>query len=236
METESSLQTEKHPKAWLGIIWVVLFFILDTIGQFFAIFPPVIEAIQSGRSVEATLDTIQISWYFNAAEAFAIAVVLFLAYLTGMKFFSLRPFTKKVWFQFIWISLATLILSSGVEVLINYLSPDFTTANQSGLEEMIIQAAPLTIFVSVVILAPIVEEVIFRGFVMKIIFWKYPKIGFVVSTLLFTFAHIPTNFSSFLIYFVMAFGLALMYYKTKRLEACILLHFANNLIAFFFLF
>lgn len=87
METESSLQTEKHPKAWLGIIWVVLFFILDTIGQFFAIFPPVIEAIQSGRSVEATLDTIQISWYFNAAEAFAIAVVLFLAYLTGMKFF-----------------------------------------------------------------------------------------------------------------------------------------------------
>lgn len=175
------------------------------------------------------------NWYMNLTQAFALIILLFLLQISNMKLFSFRAFSRKTWLSFIVISLGTLVISNLLEILITYLNPSFNTANQAGIEDMVSSASPLVVFVAVVILAPIAEEVVFRGLIMKIIFRKYPKIGFLVSALLFTFAHIPTDILSFLLYFVMAVGLCLVYYRTKRIEASILLHFINNLIGYFFI-
>ncbi|RDX00663.1 CPBP family intramembrane glutamic endopeptidase [Listeria kieliensis] len=236
MENEPiKLQTEPRPKAWLGIIWLVLYFILDIIGEILATIPPIIEGLDAGKSFDSIIGGLQITWYMNLTQAFALVILLFLMKVSHMKLFSFRAFSRKTWLNFIVISLGTLIISNLLEILITYLDPNFNTANQAGIEDMVSSASPLVVFVAVVILAPITEEVVFRGLIMKIIFWKYPKIGFAVSTLLFTLAHLPTDIPSFLVYFVMAFGLCLVYYKTKRIEASILLHFINNLIGYFFI-
>ncbi|WP_088810390.1 MULTISPECIES: CPBP family intramembrane glutamic endopeptidase [Listeria] len=221
---------EKQPKAWLGIIWVVLYFILDSIGQFIAI----LLQFYAG-TMDTALNHFQMTWYMNLTQAFALGVIILLAYSTNMRLFSFKPFSKKATIQALIIGAATLLVSNVLEFTISLLNPNFNTANQTGLEGFLTNSSVLTMFTAIVILAPIAEETIFRGLIMGVILRKYPKIAVIVSSLLFTFLHIPTDILSFLIYFVMAFGLAFMYYKTRRLEACILLHFINNLVAFFFM-
>lgn len=236
MENEPfKLQTEPQPKAWLGIIFLVLYFILEFIGEILAMIPPIIQGLNADKSLDSIINGLQMNWYMNLTQAFALIILLFLLQISNMKLFSFRAFSKKTWLSFIVISLGTLVISNLLEILITYLNPSFNTANQAGIEDMVSSASPLVVFVAVVILAPIAEEVVFRGLIMKIIFRKYPKIGFLVSALLFTFAHIPTDILSFLLYFVMAVGLCLVYYRTKRIEASILLHFINNLIGYFFI-
>ncbi|WP_439443937.1 lysostaphin resistance A-like protein [Listeria aquatica] len=236
MENEPfKLQTEPQPKAWLGIIFLVLYFVLEFIGEILAMIPPIIQGLNADKSLDSIIDGLQMNWYMNLTQAFALIILLFLLQISNMKLFSFRAFSRKTWLSFIVISLGTLVISNLLEILITYLNPSFNTANQAGIEDMVGSASPLVVFVAVVILAPIAEEVVFRGLIMKIIFRKYPKIGFAVSALLFTFAHIPTDILSFLLYFVMAVGLCLVYYKTKRIEASILLHFINNLIGYFFI-
>lgn len=197
--------------------------------------PPIIQGLNADKSLDSIINGLQMNWYMNLTQAFALIILLFLLQISNMKLFSFRAFSRKTWLSFIVISLGTLVISNLLEILITYLNPSFNTANQAGIEDMVSSASPLVVFVAVVILAPIAEEVVFRGLIMKIIFRKYPKIGFLVSALLFTFAHIPTDILSFLLYFVMAVGLCLVYYRTKRIEASILLHFINNLIGYFFI-
>ncbi|MEN2666265.1 CPBP family intramembrane glutamic endopeptidase [Listeria aquatica] len=236
MENEPfKLQTEPQPKAWLGIIFLVLYFILEFVGEILAMIPPIIQGLNADKSLDSIINGLQMNWYMNLTQAFALIILLFLLQISNMKLFSFRAFSRKTWLSFIVISLGTLVISNLLEILITYLNPSFNTANQAGIEDMVSSASPLVVFVAVVILAPIAEEVVFRGLIMKIIFRKYPKIGFLVSALLFTFAHIPTDILSFLLYFVMAVGLCLVYYRTKRIEASILLHFINNLIGYFFI-
>ncbi|MGJ8730342.1 CPBP family intramembrane glutamic endopeptidase [Listeria aquatica] len=236
MENEPfKLQTEPQPKAWLGIIFLVLYFVLEFIGEILAMIPPIIQGLNADKSLDSIINGLQMNWYMNLTQAFALIILLFLLQISNMKLFSFRAFSRKTWLSFIVISIGTLVISNLLEILITYLNPSFNTANQAGIEDMVSSASPLVVFVAVVILAPIAEEVVFRGLIMKIIFRKYPKIGFLVSALLFTFAHIPTDILSFLLYFVMAVGLCLVYYKTKRIEASILLHFINNLIGYFFI-
>ncbi|EMG27563.1 hypothetical protein X560_1768 [Listeria fleischmannii 1991] len=225
---------EKQPKAWLGIIWIVLYFILDIIGQFISIIPQIFNQVMTNSNT-MIIDDFYMPWYINLTQAIAIGLVIFLAYLTHMRLFSFRPFSKKETLQALAIGVGTLLLSNVVEITISLLNPDFNTANQTGIENIFSNSSIMTMFISVVILAPIAEETIFRGLLMGVVLRKFPKIAVIVSSLLFTLLHIPTDILSFIIYFVMAFGLAFMYYKTRRLEACILLHFVNNLIAFFFM-
>ncbi|EUJ21486.1 CPBP family intramembrane glutamic endopeptidase [Listeria aquatica] len=214
---------------------MVLYFILEFVGEILAMIPPIIQGLNADKSLDSIINGLQMNWYMNLTQAFALIILLFLLQISNMKLFSFRAFSRKTWLSFIVISLGTLVISNLLEILITYLNPSFNTANQAGIEDMVSSASPLVVFVAVVILAPIAEEVVFRGLIMKIIFRKYPKIGFLVSALLFTFAHIPTDILSFLLYFVMAVGLCLVYYRTKRIEASILLHFINNLIGYFFI-
>ncbi len=221
---------EKQPKAWLGIIWVLLYFVLDFIGQFIGMLPQFFTG-----ATDATLDNFYMPWYMNLAQAFALGIVILLAYETNMRLFSFKPFSKKTTINALIIGAVTLLVSNVVEITISLLNPDFNTANQTGLEDVFTNSSVFTMFIAIVILAPIAEETIFRGLIMGVILRKYPKIAVIVSSVLFTLMHVPTDILSFLIYFIMAFGLAFMYYKTRRLEACILLHFVNNLVAFFFM-
>lgn len=86
-------------------------------------------------------------------------------------------------------------------------------------------------FLTLVVAAPIVEELIFRGVILDGLLKRYsPVKSIFISSLLFGIVHLnPWQF-------VGAMGLGVfmgwVYHKTQNLSLCILIHFANNLFAF----
>jgi len=86
-------------------------------------------------------------------------------------------------------------------------------------------------FISIVIAAPIFEELIFRGIMLDGLLKRYnPTKAILISSFLFGFVHLnPWQFIS-------AFAIGILagwvYYKTKKLWYAILIHMVNNGLAF----
>ncbi|MDU5812261.1 MAG: CPBP family intramembrane glutamic endopeptidase [Enterococcus casseliflavus] len=87
------------------------------------------------------------------------------------------------------------------------------------------------IFLLIAVAAPIMEEIVFRGGFIGLLFEKYPIVGIISSVAVFTIIHSVTNLVEFLIYGAMGLIMALIYVKTKRLETAIAMHFLNNALA-----
>ncbi len=86
-------------------------------------------------------------------------------------------------------------------------------------------------FITVVIAAPLFEELIFRGIILDGLLRRYsPVKSIIISSVLFGIVHLnPWQFIGALI-----FGLfsGWVYYRTGKLTLSILIHFVNNLVAF----
>ena len=90
------------------------------------------------------------------------------------------------------------------------------------------------LFVAVVIVAPIGEEIIFRGFLQKFLekYWKDVTRAVLVTSLFFAFIHF-NPFWTIQIY-LLGVILGFLSWKTKSVIPSILLHMANNGSAFMF--
>lgn len=92
-----------------------------------------------------------------------------------------------------------------------------------------------TIAVLAVVVAPVAEEVFFRGFLFSGIGKRYGYgWGAIVSALLFSAAHIMQP-GAFLPIFLLGLLLAWLYMRTGSIWACIFTHFAYNSIALLFM-
>ncbi len=108
--------------------------------------------------------------------------------------------------------------------------------NQRAVESFT-QNYPVLAFFLVVIFAPIIEEMLFRGLLAQYLFPKIEKTNkailyMVVSGVLFSFAHTPTQFIHFMIYFTMGVSIAWLYVSKRDLRYPIALHMFNNLLGF----
>ncbi len=185
----------------------------------------------------------------EAAESFIVIMIT----LTPILIFSVLAYLYKKWLKEVPIKwsqfkakdigigfLITLliILSNAIISLIGaQFSYEASSDNQNIINDLSV-SFPILIFVGTVLIAPIVEEFFYRKLIMGHIFKHYAKTGLLVSSVLFGFAHFSIdslidNFNPFnlLSYIVMGFFFGLIYYKTKRIEAAIVAHLINNLIA-----
>lgn len=106
------------------------------------------------------------------------------------------------------------------------------TANDAAIENMFkisVNTSFMMVFMTA-IAAPVVEELVFRGFLMDYFFTDQPIFAILLSGLIFGSIHSSTNFISWLMYVVMGIILAATYNKEKNLAANISLHFLNNLL------
>jgi len=88
-------------------------------------------------------------------------------------------------------------------------------------------------FVSIV-LAPFIEEIFFRGFVLNTLIKRIsPVWGIVITALVFASVHF--EFQSIMPLIILAFVLNVLYVKTGSVWPSILFHVVNNTIAFFVL-
>lgn len=86
-------------------------------------------------------------------------------------------------------------------------------------------------FLAIVIAAPIIEELIFRGIILNGLLQKYSQVkSIILSSVLFGIVHLnPWQFVSATIIGIFS---GWVYYRTKKLSLSILIHLVNNLIAF----
>ena len=113
-------------------------------------------------------------------------------------------------------------------ILLQVLNGDKTTSNQAYLTEMLQNGNIVVMVLTVVFLAPIAEEIIFRGIIPLKIFKGYESWGYIIGGLLFALFHGPTNIMSFVIYGGASVILTLLACRTRRLEVSIAVHMINN--------
>ena len=96
--------------------------------------------------------------------------------------------------------LSMLLISVLGTVLLRWLHGEVTTANQASLMEEFRRGDIVLLSIMLGVLAPIAEEIIFRGIIPLKIFKGYESWGYIIGGLLFALFHGPTNIMSFVIY------------------------------------
>ena len=103
------------------------------------------------------------------------------------------------------------------------------STNQEAIENA--HMNPFLLIMFTVIMAPIVEELIFRGLLMGRVFNPDSIVGLIFSSLLFGLIHRPNSIGVWIVYAGMGFALGIAYRKFQKLEYCIMAHIINNSIA-----
>lgn len=140
------------------------------------------------------------------------------------------------------VSLQGILLAIGCSILFyllldNCLDPIFEglfTASEENYQEMIQQlgAAPFINLVQVCVLAPIIEEVLMRGYVLAGLSINYGKgMSLLISACLFALLHF--NMVQTLSAFICGIVLGVLYLQTGSVFCCILAHMGYNLISYF---
>lgn len=159
-----------------------------------------------------------------------IWLLIFLGEKLGFVTFKLDFFKRKN----IWIILGGYLLARviaiGGTLLLNSQGTE-STANDAIIQVIFTGENPLLIILLIGIAAPIMEEIVFRGGIIGFWLEKFPIVAIAVSSILFGLIHGPTNLISFLIYGLMGLILSFAYYKTKRIEVSMSIHFLNNILA-----
>lgn len=125
------------------------------------------------------------------------------------------------------------ILATVAFVIIQRLIPAFN-AHQPQVNEFTSPSTPLAkqlSLIALVLLPPIVEETVFRGFIFPALSkWKGALVGAVLTSLLFGFAHLQFNVSLYTL--ILSLLLCYMYYRLRSIWPGIFLHMINNYIAY----
>ncbi|MBC1499668.1 CPBP family intramembrane metalloprotease [Listeria weihenstephanensis] len=215
---------QSQPRIWT-VIWVFgVYLLLSLILQIASI----VWDVFAGNDFL----NMAVTWHSELLGLAAMLITLWIAKYQRIYFFKrARISWKGFLFAFI-----VMIVAIGISSVIDFLGQNFSsytnTQNEILLEDVYLHASWLLSFVSIVLVAPFVEEIIFRGFLMQQLFRNRLWLGWIVSSLLFCAAHVPTDWVSFLLYLIPGIALGGILYKTKRLELTIFAHFINNFIAF----
>lgn len=94
-----------------------------------------------------------------------------------------------------------------------------------------LQSHPVSFFFMVVVAAPVLEEILFRGIILDGYLKNYNPINSIlISALLFGLIH--GNLAQGIGAFALGALFGWIYWKTKSISACIILHAINNLLAY----
>jgi membrane protease YdiL (CAAX protease family) len=164
----------------------------------------------------------------------SLVVWILKKYHTNLKALGVQKFS--VWRFALWVLGALVFLIVSITIiftLVAWLVPSFN-ANQSqdvAFEYGRSGAGLWLSFVSAVVIAPIVEEIYFRGLILPVLMRRFGVvIGIFGTSLLFALLHFQPNVVLYT--FVLAIILAIVRLRLKSVIPSMLLHAINNFIAF----
>lgn len=153
--------------------------------------------------------------------------------LTKKESFIVRGLDKGDWkFLIKYIPSSYLLFLIGNGIIIRIFG-EAEAVNQLAVESMFAYVPAWQMFIMIVLVAPVVEELLFRGLLLfsgKQLETTWPRV--IMSALLFGAIHNPTNIQSVYTYVGMGFIFSYAAKRTQSIEAPIVYHFLNNLLAF----
>ena len=109
-----------------------------------------------------------------------------------------------------------------------------TTANQAALNELQSHAPFLAMGMVVILVAPILEELLCRAIIPRLIFRGAEPIGYLAGALFFTYLHGPSALGEWVAYGGMSLILTWVAYRYQRIEYSICLHMTLNALAYYY--
>ncbi len=229
---------------WSGLIWFVLGLVCITICQFVAVFILVaIETVQQG----SRLSEDRVSELFLDGDLLAIASVLILPVMFIMLAFAVKVRRKKPLLDFLGFREVTIpVLATwslyAVAVLVAIFICDRLFGRPTVPEWMLTtfdSVENIWLFsLSIVVLGPISEELLYRGYIIRV--WAESVIGPIVGTVLLSvmWAAIHFQYDSYEMAWVFILGLLLCVSRlqTKSIVPAIVIHISWNAVSLAMLF
>ncbi|MCO4362336.1 CPBP family intramembrane metalloprotease [Staphylococcus agnetis] len=154
-----------------------------------------------------------------------VGIALFATHIFGIRLWSFKKFSKSD----VLIIIGVLILSQGFDYLFELIHPE-PSLNDMNLTNHFSKTPLWLLFISISVIPALVEEVVIRGFIMRVLFRGHLFIGLITSSMIFAILHDGNNIIEYIPYFVFGMLMGLAYLKTRRIEVPILIHFFNNLL------
>lgn len=154
---------------------------------------------------------------------------------------------KQNYKKYLWLIPLTIILGYLISYFIEMLVSNMinnTSINQSSIETLIKNGGAVMMFFSVVVFAPIVEELIYRKAIFEFLKKKHIIVSYIISVIIFMLPHMLTTFMEIgyntldkllLCIPYLSSGLilcAIYHVNNKNIYASWLFHIFNNLISF----
>lgn len=162
-----------------------------------------------------------------------LCISMFLFLLCKYNYFKINLF-RNISFQGMLLAIGCsvlfyFLLDKGLDPLFERIFPSSEASYQQTLQSL--SSAPIISLVQVCILAPFIEEILIRGFLLDGLSVKYGKaIALFVSALLFALLHF--NMVQTLSAFICGIVLGWLYLHTDSILCCILAHMGYNLISY----
>ncbi len=218
-----------------GIMDVVLYLIIFIVVQIAVLYAGA--GIWAAVKQEGYMETVVAVSNGSNAVLLALATV-FSNVITLVIFLKTKwtPLTRdylqsKPWTALLWVALFTLGTIIPLEFTYEQLGLELD-ANTSKVFESLVKE-PWG-YVAVGILAPLAEEIVFRGAILRTLLGMMSKknhwVAIMISAALFGAAH--GNAAQFVNALLMGLLLGWMYYRTKSLVPGILMHWVNNTMAY----
>ncbi|MEW5759748.1 MAG: type II CAAX endopeptidase family protein [Candidatus Thermoplasmatota archaeon] len=133
--------------------------------------------------------------------------------------------------------LIALLLYPLIEISLKPIGVSMYWGGESSAALLTSPVAVVLVLISAVLIAPITEEIIHRGYVLTMFLERgfKPMVAILLSVLIFTSIHIFFGLGIMVYIFFWAFIPTFLYLKFKSLYPAILFHFTNNLIAYIIL-
>jgi membrane protease YdiL (CAAX protease family) len=242
--TITSVNAEKSarpfPGIWASIGWIVLFFVLQLVGAVVAIATVIVQRTLAGEDMAAvdpaklmeSIGGVPIIWSLVGSSL----LTLFFLWLYLRRKGRAAAIHLDQWSQ---LSLKTTLLMAvgfiGFALAFNWAYTEYVIPGvemQQSLRRLF-ESIPKTLannvmlFVTIAILAPLTEELLFRGLLQKSLSHRMPQIAAVLVAAA-VFAAIHFDLYAFPALFVMGAVFGYLYYRTGSLKVSILLHMINN--------
>jgi membrane protease YdiL (CAAX protease family) len=144
-----------------------------------------------------------------------------------------KPLQKKQRIMFMLLMVVVWMAFMGLQIWYTNQFKVNTSANQLEIEKLF-EKLPVWTFLDGVLIAPIMEELIFRGIFFELFFQKDTRImkiiGIIVNAILFGALH--DTGVNFPIYAIMGAILAITYVHTRDIKCSMGIHILNNFISF----
>ena len=132
------------------------------------------------------------------------------------------------------IFVAILVFKLAMSYLMSRIYGEDTTVNDEAIFGLLADNTnillALNLGLTVITMAPIMEEIIFRGMISKGMFEdKHFSVAIILSSIFFSSMHLSENIISFIIYAGIGAACFMAYWRSKNINDAILIHFLNNL-------